>query len=506
MALPSLDEPAHTAAALAVAGTLVLAAVALSRTAGRSGVPAVLVFMALGMVAGSEGLGGIAFEDYELTFQLGTAALAFILFDGGLNTSLGAVRSVVAPATLLATAGVAATALVVAGAAMLTGLGWQESLLLGAIVAPTDAAAVFSVLRGSGVVLRQRVAATLELESGLNDPMAVILTLGLTASLAAGAAPQATMLLEIPLQLVVGGALGWAIGHAGRWLLGRQRLMAGGLYPVTTIAISAIAFGLPTLLYGSGFLAVYVAGAVLGNGPLPHRGAIFRAHDFVAWCAQIVMFIVLGLLAFPSQLVGAAGPGLVITAALVLVARPLATWACLAPFGYAGREMAYVGWVGLRGAVPIILATVPIMAQLPRASELLNVVFFVVVLSALVQGTSVRRVTAWLGLQLATPPAPAASIEIASALPVQDQLLTYYIEPQSPVAGRKLSELSFPPGATAMMLTRGTELIAPNGRTDLRLGDHVTVLCKPGERDAVDDLFLARPAATRPVPPSASPA
>jgi cell volume regulation protein A len=490
MELTFPTEPLPTAIGLAVLGLLVAVAVTLSRTIGRRGVPVVLLFMVLGMVAGSEGIGGIAFEDYALTFRLGTVALVFILFDGGLNTSAAVVRSALAPAGVLATLGVALTAGVVGLAGRLVGLAWLEALLLGAVVSSTDAAAVFSVLRGSGVHLKQRVAATLELESGLNDPMAVILTIGLTKALVSGQPPSWTLLASIALQMVVGAALGVAIGYAGRWML-RRPVLSGGLYPVLTLAISCLAFGVPTIFYGSGFLAVYVAGLWLGNGPLPYRSGILRAHDFVAWFSQVLMFLALGLLAFPSQLMGAVFPGLVIAGALALVARPLGTWICLLPFRYAPRELVYVSWVGLRGAVPIILATFPMMAGLEQGSRIFNIVFFVVVVSALIQGWSVRSVTHWLGLETAAPPPPPASVEISSVLPLKDEILTFFIERSSRACDKNLIDLHFPEGAAAMMIVRGPQLIAPKGKTTLRAGDYVSVFCRPEDREHMHRLFGA---------------
>lgn len=499
MGLAFPTEPTPTAIALAVVGLLVAIAVTLSRTIGRRGVPVVLLFMVLGMAAGSEGIGGIAFEDYALTFRLGTVALVFILFDGGLNTSAAVVRSAIAPAGVLATVGVALTAGIVALAGrLLVGFDWLEALLLGAVVSSTDAAAVFSVRRGSGVHLKQRVAATLELESGLNDPMAVILTIGLTKALVSGHPPSWSLLGDIALQLAVGAVLGVAIGYAGRWIL-RRPLFSAGLYPVFTLAISGLAFGVPTLFFGSGFLAVYVTGLVLGNGPLPYRSGILRAHDFVAWFSQVLMFLALGLLAFPSQLIGALVPGLVIAGALALVARPLGTLTCLLPFRYAPKEPLYVGWVGLRGAVPIILATFPMMAGLEQGSRIFNIVFFVVVVSALVQGWSVRSVTRWLGLETAAPPPPPANVEISSMLPLSDEILTFFIEQSSPACGRSLSELRFPEGAAAMLVVRGPQLVAPKGGTELRAGDYVSVFCRPEDREHMHRLFDAKASESPPI-------
>jgi cell volume regulation protein A len=320
--------------------------------------------------------------------------------------------------------------------------------------------------------------------------MAVILTIGLTKALVSGQPPSWTLLASIALQMVVGAALGVAIGYAGRWML-RRPVLSGGLYPVLTLAISCLAFGVPTIFYGSGFLAVYVAGLWLGNGPLPYRSGILRAHDFVAWFSQVLMFLALGLLAFPSQLMGAVFPGLVIAGALALVARPLGTWICLLPFRYAPRELVYVSWVGLRGAVPIILATFPMMAGLEQGSRIFNIVFFVVVVSALIQGWSVRSVTHWLGLETAAPPPPPASVEISSVLPLKDEILTFFIERSSRACDKNLIDLHFPEGAAAMMIVRGPQLIAPKGKTTLRAGDYVSVFCRPEDREHMHRLFGA---------------
>lgn len=483
-----LPEPTGTAAGLAVAGLLMGAAVIFSRGLVRRGVPVLLLFLLLGMLAGSEGVGGIAFEDYGLAFRIGTIALVFILFDGGLNTPIAVVRSAWAPAGVLATLGVALTTGGVGLAGMALGFRPLEALLMGAVVASTDAAAVFSVLRGSGVQLQQRVAATVELESGLNDPMAVILTLGLTEALVSGAPLGAGLVLDTLLQLAVGAGVGLLVGRLGRRVL-RRPMSAGGLYPVLSLSLACLAYGLATLAQGSGFLAVYLAGLVLGNGPLPYRAGIQNAHDFLAWSAQVLMFLTLGLLAFPSQLLAALGPGLVVVGALALLVRPLTVLLCLLPFRYSLRECGFVGWVGLRGAVPIILASWPMMAGAPQAHAIFNIVFFVVVVGALVQGSTVRPLARRLGLELVAPPPPPASVELSTALPVEDEIHSFFVAEGAPACDKSLAELRFPEGAAAMMIVRGTQLIAPKGGTVLRAGDHVSVFCKAGDRERVLGLF-----------------
>jgi cell volume regulation protein A len=489
MLFPSIaGEPARTALMLAALGALLSLSVLLSRAIGRRGLPVVLVFLVLGILAGSEGIGGIAFENYELTFRLGTVALALILFDGGLNTPLTVIRSTFAPAGVLATVGVALTAVIVGAFGRLLGFSWTDALLLGAVVSSTDAAAVFSILRGSGLHLKKRVGATLELESGLNDPMAIILTVAFTRAAVEGRSLGLELAVEVVAQLAIGAAAGVGIGYMGRWLLQRP-LFAGGLYPVLTMVLCLLAFGLPTLLFGSGFLAVYVAGVVLGGGPIPYRSNVLRVHDFVAWFAQIVMFLALGLLVFPSRLLAVVGSGVVIAAVLALLARPLAVVLCLLPFRFRVREVGFVGWIGLRGAVPIILATYPIMSGAAAGSRIFDIVFFVVVLSALVQGGTVRLAMRSLGLEAMAEPAPPATLEIASNQPLSGELLSFYIQPASAVCGVKMSELPFPEHAAAMLVVRGRELIAPRGGTELQAGDHVYVFCRSEDRGFMQLMF-----------------
>jgi cell volume regulation protein A len=482
-------EPLPTAIALVVTGLLLAVAVLASRTSGRLGVPFVLLFLAIGMLAGSEGIGRIPFEDYGLAFRVGTVALVLILFDGGLNTSLGAIRRVAAPAGLLATVGVAATAGVTALGARAMGFSWHESLLLGAIVSSTDAAAVFSILRGAGMQLRPRMAYLLEVESGVNDPMAVILTLAVTRAFVVGTPSVWSVAQETALQLTVGLAGGLVIGHGGRWLLGKVRLAAAGLYPVLTLAIAFVAFGAPTLVWGSGFVAVYAAAVVLGNGPLPYMAGLRRVHDAMGWFSQVAMFLLLGLLAFPSRLVSVARPGLALGLFLAFVARPLVVAVVLAPFRFPPREVVFAAWVGLRGAVPIMLATFPVFAGVAGATRVFDLVFFVVVVSAVVQGTSIRWLARKLGLDVAGPPSPRAMLEIHSTQQLAGEVMSFYVEAASAVAGCRISELPIPEGSAVMLVVRGRDLVAARGRTVLQPGDHVYVFSPPSEKPFVQLLF-----------------
>jgi potassium/hydrogen antiporter len=483
-------EPEATALLLATCGLLLGVSVVFSRASQRTGVPIALLFIVVGMLAGSEGLGRIEFDDYQFSFRVGVVALALILFDGGLNTPLGAVRKAAAPAGILATVGVAGTAVLVAVGAHWLGLGWREALLIGAVVSSTDAAAVFSVLRGSGLQLKRRLGVTLEVESGINDPVAVILTTVLTQNLLTpGSAAGFRIPLEILVQLLIGAAVGYGVGYGGRQLLSRLTLATGGLYPVVTLALALFAFGAGTVLHGSGFLAVYLAGLVLGNGPLPYRTGLLRVHDALAWLSQVGMFLILGLLVYPSRLVDVAGVGLGIAVFLAFVVRPLVVAVCLLPFRYPHREVLYIGWVGLRGAVPVVLATFPVLAGAPGAERLFDVVFFIVVANALVPGATVAWVTRKLGLQSKEPPAPQAVLAIESRQPLEGELMSFYIDEALVVAGMPVEELPLPEGAAVTLIVRNNRLLPPTPGTILEPGDHVHVIAQPEDRGFIQLMF-----------------
>jgi potassium/hydrogen antiporter len=483
-------EPAATALLLATCGVLLAVSVIFSGASQRIGIPIALLFLVVGIVAGSEGIGGIYFEDYRLAFRFGAAGLALILFDGGLNTPVGALRRVWGPSGLLATAGVVLTALLIAVPARLWGLTWPEALVLGAVVSSTDAAAVFAVLRASGIHLKRRVGLTLEVESGLNDPIAVILTTTLTHNLMdPGALEGGLLAQEVALQLAMGIGAGLAVGYGGRALLSRLQLQTGGLYPALTLGLALLSFGVAILLGGSGFLAVYLAGVVLGNGPLPYRAGLLRVHDALAWLAQIGMFLVLGLLVFPSRLLPVAPLGLALALLLAIVARPVAVALCLAPFRYPARETLFIGWVGLRGAVPIVLALFPVLAGAEEGLIIFNLVFFIVVVNAIVPGTTVAWAARRLGLEAPEPPAPRGVLAIESRLPLKGELHSFYIDEAVVVAGVTLAELDFPEGAAVALIVRGDRLIAPKGTTVLQPGDHVYVVAPEEDAPLIHLIF-----------------
>ncbi|WP_052890212.1 potassium/proton antiporter [Thermogemmatispora carboxidivorans] len=400
----------HFESTLLVASLLLLLSVLAWKIAGKLGIPALLLFLGLGMLAGSDGPGGIYFDDAQLAQAVGIVALVLILFAGGLETRWSAVRPALGGALLLSTLGVLLSALVVAlFAVWLLHASPLEGLLLGALISATDAAAVFSVLAARNLRLSGQLLPLLELESGTNDPMAVFLTLGLIRLLSEPATSPLSILLLFGQQMGIGLVLGLVIGRLAIWLIARLHLDVEGLYRVLTIALALFTYAVTALLGGSGFLAVYLVGLLLGNSRVEGIERIGRFHDSLAWLMQIAMFLILGLLVFPSRLPAVALAGVLITLVSVFVARPLAVLLALLPLRRMPlREKLFVAWVGLRGAVPIVLATFPLLAGLPRAELLFDLVFFVVLASVLLQGTTVPLVARWLGV---ARPAPASASE-----------------------------------------------------------------------------------------------
>ncbi len=484
-----MTEPNAIAALLAVLGLLLLLAGLASPLPGRVGVPALVLFLAVGVAAGSEGLGGIWFDDYELAFRMGSVALVLILFDGGLNTSPSVLRRVAAPALLLATVGVVATAAIVAGIGLLLGLSVPTALLVGAVVSSTDAAAVFSVLRSSGVRLRGTTGATLEVESGINDPMAMFLTVVATEYFVGDRGGPSELAALFGAQATLGVAGGLAVGMGVRWLLRTVPLPAAGLYPVATTAAAFVAFGVPTLVGGSGFLAVYLAGIVLGAGALPYRAGVRRVHDALAWLAQILMFVLLGLLVFPSRLVPEVPTGLALGLALAFVCRPLAVLAVLAPFRPAWREALFVSWVGLRGAVPIVLATYPVLRGVPGGDEVFHLVFFVVLVNSFVPGTTVGFAARRLGLARPTAPTPPASVELVSLREFPGEFVWYTVSEVSVAAGCAIRELGLPEGCVVVMVLRGDGVLPARGDTRCEHGDQLCIFATPESRSFIDLIF-----------------
>lgn len=484
-----------------VASVLLILGSISSKFSTRLGLPVLVLFLVLGMLAGSEGLGGIAFKNYSLAHAIGTVALATILFDGGLRTELKAFKVAWKPAAVLATLGVLFTSLITgAAAAWVLDISLLEGILLGSIIGSTDAAAVFSLLRSAGVSLDERLAAILEVESGSNDPMAVFLTVGLLEVLLGKVTLGPDLVKLFIVQMGVGSVVGLAVGRLSVQLINRINLSAVGLYPVLTGACGMLAFGLAAVLGGSGYLAVYIAGMVFGNSRLVSKRVSFLFYDGLAWAGQISMFVVLGLVSRPSQLVEVAPQGLVVTVVLALVARPATTFLLLWPFRFNVRELLLISWVGLKGAVPIILATFPLLFGLASGALLFNVVFFVVLLSAVVQGSSIPWVARLLGLE--QPPAPQApvSLEISSLADVDADIVEYTVEEGARASGRRLNQLALPEGAVVAMIARNKSLIPPRGSTEIRAGDHIFVVIREETRFLVDHIFQGAEGGISPIP------
>jgi cell volume regulation protein A len=458
------------------AGILLLSVFA-SKISDRFGIPALLLFLVLGMLAGSDGPGGIYFDDPALAQLIGVVALALILFSGGLDTEWARVRVVLKEGLLLATLGVLITALTVGlFARLLLGFSIAEALLLGAIVSSTDAAAVFSVLRSRGINLKGNLKPLLELESGSNDPMAVFLTIGLIQWITQPDFALPDLFGLFVRQMLFGAALGYLMGRAALFLINRVKLGYDGLYPVLTLALVFFTFGLTDLVGGSGFLAVYLAGIVLGNHEFLHKRSLVRFHDGLAWLVQIAMFLTLGLLVFPSQLVPIIGVGLLMAACLMFLARPIAVFVSLLPGALSWREKTFVSWVGLRGAVPIILATFPLLAGIPQANLIFNLVFFIVLTSVLLQGTTLPLVARWLRVDAPAVPRRVYPIEYTPVGGFKSELKELPVPPGSYMAGKAIFEMGLPADFLVVLIARENDFMVPTGGTVVRGGDTLLAL------------------------------
>jgi cell volume regulation protein A len=473
-------------ALLAGCGLLLVAVLAV-RLSSRTGVPALLVYLGIGLLVGEAGL-GVRFEDYTLTSQLGLVALAVILAEGGLTTRWSQVRGSLPVAVVLSTVGVFITVAVVGGLTMLVlGTSLRTAILLGAAVASTDAAAVFSVLRR--LPLKTRVRSVLEAESGLNDaPTVVLVTLASSSSWATTSALEVAglVLYELAVGLVVGLAVGWL----GRVTLGRLALPSAGLYPLATVALVLLAFGAAGSVGASGFLAVYVAGLVVGSARLPHRRAVLGFATSLALLAELGLFVLLGLLASPARLIDAVPAAVLVGAAALLLARPLAVLVSTTPFRVPWREQVFLAWSGLRGAVPIVLATVPVSAGIAGATDVLDVVFVLVVVYTLVQAPTLPWVGRRLGL---VEDLEARDLEVESAPleQVRADLLQVQVRPGSHLHGVYVDELRLPRGAVLSLVVRDGEGTVPTPETRLQRGDQLLVVATSDSRGAAEERLRA---------------
>jgi cell volume regulation protein A len=475
---------------------LVLAGIMSSLVAMRFGAPLLLVFLIVGMAAGEAGPGHLQFDDVRSTYVVGSIALALILFDGGLRTRFATFRSVLAPAVTLATVGVLVTAALTAPVAKyLLGMSWTEALLVGAVVASTDAAAVFFLVHARGLRLRPRVGATLEVESGSNDPFAVLLTIILVEFLTVGDRSWQHVLAVFAKQT----ALGTIIGILGGWaivvVLNRLALAQGLHAPfVTTSAL--VIFGLASVVHASGFLAVYLAGLVVGNRPTRAHNTVGVFLDAVTWLAQIVMFVLLGLLAWPMRLMENILPSLAVAGALMFIARPAAVFACLAPFRFAWREKAFVAWVGLRGAVGIFLASIPMLIGLPNAQVYFDIAFVVVLSSLLIQGWTIAPAARRLHIALPRHDPLPRRVELDLPGQLEQEIVGYPVQANSPYLKRGL----LPSWARPTLVVREQKILSPLESQPVRAGDYVYVLAPPEKAQALDRFFVDMPPPTAPDP------
>ncbi|MGX1566218.1 potassium/proton antiporter [Streptomyces sp. NPDC055506] len=472
----------HLNQLLLVCSLVLLVAVAAVRISSRSGLPSLLVYLGIGVAMGQDGVGDIHFDNAELTQVIGYAALVVILAEGGLGTKWKEIKPALPAATALALAGVAVSVGVTASAAhYLIGLEWRQALIIGAVVSSTDAAAVFSVLRK--LPLPARVTGTLEAESGFNDAPVVILVVSLSAS---GPVEHWYVLLGvILLELAIGAAIGLAVGWLGSWGLRHVALPASGLYPIAVMAIATVAYAAGALAHGSGFLAVYLAAMVMGNARLPHWPATRGFADGLGWMAQIGMFVLLGLLVTPHELGDDIVPALAIGLVLTMVARPLSVVFCLTPFRVPWREQALMSWAGLRGAVPIILATIPMVEGVDASRRIFNIVFVLVVVYTLVQGPTLP----WLARKLRLGDGSEAAdlgIESAPLERLRGHLLSVAIPEGSKMHGVEVAELRLPPGAAVTLVVRANESFVPLPTTVLQRGDELLVVATDPVRDATE--------------------
>lgn len=470
-----------------VGGLLLGAGIAAAMVADRVRVPGLVLFLGLGMLIGSEGIGGVEFEDVELTRTLGTIGLVLILFEGGLTAGWKEIRPVLGTALSLAIVGTLVTA-VIAGltAKWLFDLGTLEALIIGSAVAATDSAAIFAVLRGS--TLRKRIARSLEGESGMNDPVALLLVTGFITWIQDPAYGLPDLATEFVLELAVGAAIGIGVGFAARDAFRRLDFPTPGLFPVASIASVGLSYGLAEIAHGSGFLAVYLTGLVLGTGILPARRTITAFHQGLSWVAQISLFFLLGLLVVPSQLGGVALEGIALALVVMLVARPAATLLATQVAEFRFRERLMLSWAGMRGAIPIWLATFPVIAGINDSSFVFDVVFFVVVLSTLIQGTTFEPLAHRLGLTTDEPSLPRPLVETGIIQEIGGDVFAFRVEEDDAAVGRMVKELGLPRDGLVNLIVRDGEALPPRGSTVIEAGDELHLLIRRESRRHVGRL------------------
>ena len=462
---------------LVIGAILILLSIGIAKLSDNLGVPVLVLFLGLGMLAGSEGPGGIFFADAALAQSVGTVCLMFILFAGGLDTHWSETKKVFWPAARLSTLGVLVTAVAIGlFAHVVLGLQLLTGLMLGAIISSTDAAAVFSVLRSRSVSLRGNLKPLLELESGSNDPMAVFLTVGLISVMST---PGKSLVDLIPLfiiQMGLGALAGFGFGRLMTLGFNRVKIPYEGMYPVYAVACASLIYGATAAAGGSGFLAVYIAGIIAGNSSFIHKRSLVRFMDGLAWLSQIGMFLTMGLLVFPSHILPTFGLGIAVSVFLIVAARPLSVFLSLAWTRYGWRERVFLSWVGLRGAVPIILATYPLLAGFQSAGEIFNVVFFIVLTSALLQGWSIPFVARLLRVDAPPPRERVVPLELTEPEGMNAEIMDFVVPAKSAVIGKPLVELGLPRDSLVVLIGRRDQFIVPSGGTVMEEGDTILAL------------------------------
>lgn len=458
------------------------------KTSFKVGVPVLILFISIGMLAGSEGLGGIYFDNPKTAQFIGIVALNFILFSGGLDTDWKLIKPVLWQGISLSTLGVMLTAFSVGLFVWaITDFTIYEGLLLGSIVSSTDSAAVFSILRSKSLALKGNLRPTLELESGSNDPMAYILTIVFTGMVVN---QDSTLIGIVPmflLQLILGVVIGLLLGKLSTWVINKIRLDYEGLYIVLVIAIMFFTFSFTNFVGGNGFLAVYLSSVFLGNQDLIHKKKILKSFDSFAWLMQIVLFLTLGLLVFPSQIIPVIGIGLLISLFLIVVARPLSVFLSLTPFKVNLRSKVFLSWVGLRGAVPIVFATYPLLAGAEQANMIFDIVFFVSLTSVLIQGTTLPKIASWLKLTLPEELKKRTKADMELSDSIKSLLTEIRIPENSPVVGKQIVHLGLPPTTLISFILRGKNYITPNGATIIEKDDKLFVLSE--NKNSLSEVF-----------------
>ncbi len=481
---------------LLLTSLLLVLSIFASKTSFRIGVPALLMFLGVGMLAGSEGLGQIQFDDPKLAQFIGTIALSFILFSGGLDTKWESIKPVLRQGVILSTLGVFLTALVLGiFCHFVFGFAWIEAMLLASIVSSTDAAAVFSILRSRGLGLKRNLRPLLELESGSNDPMAYVLTISLISVFSNQDQETLELLLTFVKQMSIGSAMGIVMGKLMVFVINRINLDVDGLYPVLVIALVLLTFSFVDLLGGNGFLAIYLSGLILGNARFIHKKSLLQFYDGIAWLMQIVLFLTLGLLVYPSQVIPVMGVGLAISLFLIFVARPVSVFVSLMFFKMSVREKLFVSWVGLRGAVPIVFATFPLVAGVPEAGLIFHIVFFITLTSVLFQGTTLSIVAKWLHLSVPERIRKPSPLEMELLDNFKSELVEVVIPPGAPVVGKSIVQTRFPKSAVIVMISRNGKFIRPGGSTILEANDKLLVMAdnKTSIQDVYTNLEIPEP-------------